>query len=76
MVDVGDKDVTRRRAVATCTVTMAAATAEAVLALGEEHHWHLPICHEVVAVMEGRIGAAAAVRRLMERHLKAEELPR
>ena len=30
MVDVGDKDVTRRRAVATCTVTMAAATAEAV----------------------------------------------
>ena len=53
-----------------------AATAEAVLALGEEHHWHLPICHEVVAVMEGRIGAAAAVRRLMERHLKAEELPR
>lgn len=53
-----------------------AATAEAVLALGEDHHWHLPICHEVVAVMEGRIGAAAAVRRLMERHLKAEELPR
>ena len=53
-----------------------AATAEAVLALGEAHHWHLPICHEVVAVMEGRIGAAAAVRRLMERHLKAEELPR
>lgn len=53
-----------------------AATAEAVLALGGEHHWHLPICHEVVAVMEGRIGAAAAVRRLMERHLKAEELPR
>lgn len=30
MVDVGDKDVTKRRAVATCTVTMAAATAEAV----------------------------------------------
>jgi glycerol-3-phosphate dehydrogenase (NAD(P)+) len=53
-----------------------AATAEAVLALGVEHHWHLPICHEVVDVMEGRIGAAAAVRRLMERHLKAEELPR
>ena len=53
-----------------------AATAEAVLALGAEHHWHLPICHEVVAVMEGRISAADAVRRLMERHLKAEELPR
>jgi len=30
MVDVGDKDITKRRAVATCTVTMAAATAEAV----------------------------------------------
>jgi hypothetical protein len=27
-------------------------------------------------VMEGRISAADAVRRLMERHLKAEELPR
>ena len=53
-----------------------AATAEAVLALGTEHRWHLPICHEVVAVMEGRIPAADAVRRLMERHLKAEELPR
>jgi glycerol-3-phosphate dehydrogenase (NAD(P)+) len=53
-----------------------AATAEAVLALGDEHDWHLPICHEVVAVMEGRISAADAVRRLMERHLKAEDLPR
>jgi len=30
MVDVGGKDVSKRRAVATCTVTMAAATAEAV----------------------------------------------
>jgi glycerol-3-phosphate dehydrogenase len=45
------------------------------LALGVEHGLHLPICHEVVALMEERIGAAAAVRRLMERHLKDEDLP-
>jgi len=50
-------------------------TAAAVLALGTQHHWHLPICHEVVALMEGRISPAAAVRRLMERHLKDEDLP-
>lgn len=30
MVDVGDKDVTKRRAVATCVVTMAASTADAI----------------------------------------------
>lgn len=52
-----------------------ASTAEAVLRLGEQHHWHLPICHEVVALMEGRVGPADAVRRLMERHLKDEDLP-
>ena len=50
-------------------------TAEAVLALGSQHHWHLPICHEVVSLMEGHISPQDAVRRLMERHLKDEDLP-
>ena len=51
-----------------------ATTADAVLLLGQEHQWHLPICHEVVALMEGQVKPDAAVRRLMERHLKDEGL--
>ena len=67
---------TRSQALASVGATVEGAnTADAVLALGTQHHWHLPICHEVVALMEGRISPAAAVRRLMERHLKDEDLP-
>ena len=49
-------------------------TAEAVHALGLQHGWHLPICREVVGLLEGKVTAAAAVRRLMERDLRQEGL--
>ena len=51
-----------------------AQTARAVDALAQRHGWHLPICEQVVALMAGTIEPAQAVRRLMERHLKPEEL--
>ena len=49
-----------------------ATTAEAVVLLGTQHGWHLPICGEVVALMGGRVTPVQAVRHLMERHLKDE----
>jgi len=51
-----------------------AQTANAVNALAARHSWHLPICEQVGALMAGRIEPVQAVRRLMERHLKPEEL--
>jgi glycerol-3-phosphate dehydrogenase (NAD(P)+) len=51
-----------------------AQTANAVNALAARHGWHLPICEQVGALMAGRIEPVQAVRRLMERHLKPEEL--
>ena len=51
-----------------------AQTAQAVLALGERHGWHLPICEQVGALMAGKQEPAAAVRLLMGRGLKPEEL--
>ena len=51
-----------------------ASTADAVLALAAVHHWHLPICEQVGALMAGAITPAAAVRRLMERDLRPETL--
>jgi glycerol-3-phosphate dehydrogenase (NAD(P)+) len=51
-----------------------AQTALAVLALGERHGWHLPICEQVAALMAGELEPAAAVRLLMGRGLKPEEL--
>lgn len=51
-----------------------AQTALAVLALGERHGWHLPICEQVGALMAGELEPAAAVRLLMGRGLKPEEL--
>ncbi len=51
-----------------------ASTADAVLALAAAHHWHLPICEQVGALMAGSITPAAAVRRLMERDLRPETL--
>ncbi|MBM5798067.1 MAG: glycerol-3-phosphate dehydrogenase, partial [Cyanobacteria bacterium K_Offshore_0m_m2_072] len=49
-------------------------TAAAALALGRQHGWHLPICDQVLALIEGRIEPRQAVRALMGRELKAERL--
>lgn len=51
-----------------------AQTCRAVLALAERHDWHLPICEQVGALMAGKIEPEQAVRCLMGRGLKAEEL--
>jgi glycerol-3-phosphate dehydrogenase (NAD(P)+) len=51
-----------------------AQTAKAVNLLAERHGWHLPICEQVGALMAGSIRPEQAVRRLMERNLKPEEL--
>ncbi|MFN9620338.1 MAG: NAD(P)H-dependent glycerol-3-phosphate dehydrogenase [Synechococcaceae cyanobacterium] len=49
-----------------------APTARAVLALAARHGWRLPISEQVVALLDGRIDPARAVRALMERDLRAE----
>jgi glycerol-3-phosphate dehydrogenase (NAD(P)+) len=51
-----------------------AQTALAVLALAERHSWRLPICEQVGALMAGTIQPEAAVRQLMGRGLRPEEL--
>lgn len=48
-------------------------TAVAALALAERGGARLPICAQVVGLIEGRITPHEAVRALMERDLKAEE---
>ncbi len=48
-------------------------TAVAALALAEQGGAHLPICAQVVGLIEGRITPPEAVRALMERDLKPEE---
>ncbi len=48
------------------------ATARAVLRLAARQGWHLPICEQVVALLEAATSPAAAVAALMERRLKAE----
>ena len=50
-------------------------TARAALRLAEERSWHLPICEQVVAVLDGQSQPSQAVKVLMERDLKPE-LPR
>ena len=50
-------------------------TARAALRLAQEKSWHLPICEQVVSVLDGLTQPGQAVRVLMERDLKAE-LPR
>lgn len=47
-------------------------TARAALALAARQGWDLPICDQVLAVLEGRIEAAHAVKALMQRGLKRE----
>ena len=49
-------------------------TADAVLALARQHSWHLPICQQVAALMQGHLEPHQVVRRLMERDLKQEQL--
>ena len=50
-----------------------AVTAEAALALARRGGWSLPICEQVVALIQGRSSPAAVVRALMERDLKREK---
>jgi glycerol-3-phosphate dehydrogenase (NAD(P)+) len=50
-------------------------TARAALRLAEERSCHLPICEQVVAVLDGQSQPSQAVKVLMERDLKPE-LPR
>jgi glycerol-3-phosphate dehydrogenase (NAD(P)+) len=52
-----------------------APTARAVLRLAARHGWRLPISEQVVALLDGRIDPARAVRALMERDLRAEAEP-
>lgn len=47
-------------------------TARAALSLAAQRGWSLPICDQVVAVMEQRLTPAEAARALMERELRAE----
>ena len=47
-------------------------TARAALALARSQGWRLPICDQVVRLLDGEIDAHAAVRALMERDLRPE----
>ncbi|MDA1246125.1 MAG: NAD(P)H-dependent glycerol-3-phosphate dehydrogenase [Cyanobacteria bacterium] len=47
-------------------------TARAALQLAKRKGWHLPICEQVVQVLEGQTTPAAAVKALMERDLRPE----
>ncbi len=49
-------------------------TARASLVLASRRRWSLPICEQVVAVIEGRTTPAEAARALMERQLRPEAL--
>jgi glycerol-3-phosphate dehydrogenase (NAD(P)+) len=62
---------------AQATATLAATvegprTARAAIRLAQQQGWHLPICEQVVAVLEGHTHPGEAVRALMERNLKPE----
>lgn len=50
------------------------ATARAVQALAARHGWSLPICEQVVALVEGAALAGGCVRSLMGRNLTEEEV--
>jgi glycerol-3-phosphate dehydrogenase (NAD(P)+) len=49
-------------------------TARATLALARSRNWSLPICQQVVAVIEGQTTPEAATRALMGRQLRPEAL--
>lgn len=48
-------------------------TARAALGLGDREGWSLPICRQVVELMEGRLSAPDSVQALMEREPRPEE---
>ncbi len=48
-------------------------TARAALRLAEREGWSLPICRQVVDLLDGRLSAPDAVRALMEREPRPEE---
>ncbi len=50
-------------------------TARAAVALGRRQSWSLPICEQVVAVIEGQATAEAAAQALMGRNLRPEDGP-
>ncbi|MFN5161311.1 MAG: NAD(P)H-dependent glycerol-3-phosphate dehydrogenase, partial [Cyanobacteriota bacterium] len=50
-------------------------TARATLALARQHGWKLPICEQVVQLLDGSIDAGQAVRALMERDPRPEANP-
>jgi len=47
-------------------------TARAVVALADRQGWSVPICRQVVALLEGRVNPRETVRALMERDLRPE----
>ncbi len=49
-----------------------ATTAAAALALARQGGWHLPICEQVVGLIDDRLTPQQAVRALMERDLREE----
>jgi glycerol-3-phosphate dehydrogenase (NAD(P)+) len=49
-------------------------TARAALKLANREGWSLPICRQVVALLEGNLTAPATVRALMERDPRPEDL--
>ncbi len=49
-------------------------TARAALRLADREGWSLPICRQVVELMEGRLTAPAAVQALMDREPRPEQL--
>ncbi|MFN9545456.1 MAG: NAD(P)H-dependent glycerol-3-phosphate dehydrogenase [Cyanobacteriota bacterium] len=48
-------------------------TARAALTLADREGWSLPICRQVVEVLEGRLSAPHAVQALMEREPRPEQ---
>ena len=48
-------------------------TARAALRLADREGWSLPICRQVVELLEGRLSAPEAVQALMEREPRPEE---
>ena len=49
-----------------------ASTVQAALHLAAQRDWHLPICEQVLQLIEGQVSPAATVTALMGRQLKAE----
>ncbi len=50
-------------------------TVRAAMDLARQRHWNLPICDQVLAVLEGRTRPEQAVRALMQRGLRSEWSP-